>query len=154
MLENLNSVKSWVSIVGASIASLLGFRGVLFAVLFVLMIADYVTGVASAVHRGEWKSSVARSGVSHKLGMIVICAVAGVMDFVIAYILSCMPDLISLEWGGFMFPLVVVWYIVGELGSIVENAVSLGAPVPGWLLKALEAGKNAVDNTAEKENEK
>lgn len=154
MLENLNSVKSWVSLVGASIASLLGFRGVLFVVLFALMIADYVTGVASAVNRGEWKSSVARKGVSHKLGMIVICAVAGVMDFVIAYIVSCMPDFISLEWGGFMFPLVVIWYIVGELGSIVENAVALGAPVPDWLLKALEAGKTVVDNTAERESEK
>lgn len=153
MFEKLNNAKSCIALVGASISSLLGVRGVLFLVLFVLMIADYITGVLSAVNSGAWKSSVARQGVAHKLGMIVVCAVAGVMDFVITYVLAMLPDF-PIAWGCFMFPLVVVWYIVGEIGSIVENAVALGAPVPKWLLEAIEAGKTAVDKTAEKENEK
>ena len=42
-------------------------------------------------------------------------------------------------------PLVIVWYIIGELGSLAEHAVAMGANVPSWLMEMLEAGKNAVD---------
>lgn len=47
-------------------------------------------------------------------------------------------------------PLVVVWYILGELGSLVEHAVSMGAKRPAWLLRLLKAGKNAVDAAGDK----
>ena len=47
-------------------------------------------------------------------------------------------------------PLVVVWYIIGELGSLVEHAVSMGAKRPAWLLKLLKAGKKAVDAAGDK----
>ena len=39
----------------------------------------------------------------------------------------------------------LVWYCVTELGSIAENAALMGAPVPAWLLKLLEAGKKAAE---------
>ena len=42
-------------------------------------------------------------------------------------------------------PLVIVWYIIGELGSLAEHAVHMGAKVPDWLPKILAAGKSAVD---------
>ena len=45
--------------------------------------------------------------------------------------------------------MVVVWYTLTELGSIVENAVALGAPVPQWLQKTLAAAKDAVDKLGE-----
>lgn len=34
--------------------------------------------------------------------------------------------------------LVSVWYIFTELGSITENAAKMGAPVPEFLIRALE----------------
>ena len=46
-------------------------------------------------------------------------------------------------------PLVIVWYIIGELGSLAEHAVTFGAPVPSWLCNILEIGKNAVDAAGE-----
>ena len=48
-------------------------------------------------------------------------------------------------WPGLVLPLVLAWYIITELGSILENAVKMGAPVPEWLIKLLKAGKKAVD---------
>ena len=53
------------------------------------------------------------------------------------------------EYTTLLCPLVVVWYTLTELGSIVENAVSLGAPVPQWLQKMLSAAKDAVDKLGE-----
>ena len=44
-----------------------------------------------------------------------------------------------------VLPLVLGWYILTELGSILENAVKLGAHVPGWLVKLLQAGKDAME---------
>ena len=39
------------------------------------------------------------------------------------------------EYTVLLCPLVLVWYIVTELGSVVEIAGKLGAPVPGALLR-------------------
>ena len=44
--------------------------------------------------------------------------------------------------------LVLVWYILTELGSIVENAGALGAPVPAWLGRMIAALGSRVDRAA------
>ena len=45
--------------------------------------------------------------------------------------------------------MVLVWYIVTELGSMAENAAVMGAPVPKWLVKLLAVSKGAVDTAGE-----
>ena len=57
--------------------------------------------------------------------------------------------MLPFEYTTLLCPLVVVWYTLTELGSIVENAVALGAPVPQWLKKMLSAAKDAVDKLGE-----
>jgi phage-related holin len=52
---------------------------------------------------------------------------------------------------------VLVWYIITELGSILENSIKMGAVVPEWLARGLKitaealdkAGNDAVDNMPE-----
>lgn len=39
---------------------------------------------------------------------------------------------------------------IGELGSLAEHAVNMGAKVPAWLPKILAAGKSAVDAAGDK----
>ncbi|MCF0137632.1 MAG: phage holin family protein, partial [Oscillospiraceae bacterium] len=51
--------------------------------------------------------------------------------------------------GGLIAPVVVLWYIFTELGSIVENAAELGAPVPGFLRKAVASIRNAAEGKGE-----
>jgi phage-related holin len=50
----------------------------------------------------------------------------------------------------FLCPLVVVWYILTELGSIAENAAAMGAPVPEFLKKILQKTKAAADEAGDK----
>ena len=45
--------------------------------------------------------------------------------------------------------MVIIWYILGELGSLAEHAVSMGAKVPSWLPRILDISKDAVDAAAE-----
>ena len=45
----------------------------------------------------------------------------------------------------FLCPLVVGWYLLTEVGSIIENAGAMGAPLPQWLKKAVAALRDQVD---------
>ena len=49
------------------------------------------------------------------------------------------------DWAGVVLPVVLVWYIFTELGSIAENAAAMGAPVPGWLVRILAQGKEGAE---------
>lgn len=83
--------------------------------------------------------------------MIVIVIVAVVADWVIGMILGNVPGIVlPFEYTTLIGPLVVIWYIIGELGSLAEHGVSLGAKVPAWLVKLLAAGKKAVDDAGGK----
>lgn len=66
--------------------------------------------------------------------------------------LEQMPD-IGFNWPGVVFPVTMVWYILTGLGSILENAEKLGAPVPQWMVKILFASLTAVEKTKEPPNE-
>jgi toxin secretion/phage lysis holin len=111
------------------------------------MAMDYLTGTAAACHAGEWSSKTAREGLWHKGGMIVVVVVAAIADGVMAVICANIP--IGIEWPVLILPLVLAWYIITELGSILENALKMGAPVPEWLIKLLKASLNVVDNAGE-----
>ena len=44
--------------------------------------------------------------------------------------------------------MVLVWYILTELGSVLENAAAMGAPVPEFLIRILANAKDTVENAA------
>ena len=56
---------------------------------------------------------------------------------------------IGIQWPGIILPLVLAWYIITELGSILENAVKMGAKVPDWLVKLLKASANIVQSAGD-----
>ena len=83
--------------------------------------------------------------------MIVIVCVALVADWLIGTMLGNLPGVaLPIEYTVLIGPLVIVWYIIGELGSLAEHAVNMGAKVPAWLPKILAAGKSAVDAAGDK----
>ncbi len=49
------------------------------------------------------------------------------------------------EYKSAFLPLVAIWYIVTELGSIIENAARLGATVPKFLISSLKKLKDKAD---------
>ena len=68
-----------------------------------------------------------------------------------ALILANIPALeLPFRYEVFVSVLVLVWYIMTELGSIVENIGALGAPVPVWLRKAIAALESTVDGAGDK----
>ena len=78
--------------------------------------------------------------------MLLVVCVALTADWLVGSILGNLPGItLPFTYSVLIGPLVIVWYIIGELGSLAEHAVAMGANVPSWLMEMLEAGKNAVD---------
>lgn len=101
-----------------------------------------------AKSKGEWSSAVARQGCWHKIGSAVAVIVALIFDWLIAMILANIPGItLPFDYSVFLGPVVLVWYIVTELGSIVENAGALGAPIPAFLQAAIKSLNDAVDGS-------
>lgn len=147
----LVTLKAWIAATVALLTAFWGWFGWLMVVWAFLMLADWLVGSAAAAHRGEWSSAKLREGAWHKGGMIVMVCVALMADWLVGMMLAHLPGVtLPFDYTVMIGPLVVVWYIIGELGSLVEHAVSMGAKRPAWLLKLLKAGKKAVDAAGDK----
>lgn len=150
MNENMVAVKATMTAFFSTVGMFLGWRVVMLLVWVVLMALDYLSGTLAARQNGTWKSSMAREGIGHKAGMILVVIVCMIADFVIMLACENIPnDVINFHWPFVIFPLVVMWYILTEIGSIIENAMEMGAKVPAWLPKLLNATVKAMENVGE-----
>lgn len=161
MNDNFVALKATITAAFAAICSFLGWRVIMLLVWVVLMALDYLSGTLAARQNGTWKSAMAREGIGHKTGMILIVVVCMIADFVLLIACENLPyDVINFRWPMVIFPLVTMWYILTEIGSIIENAMEMGATVPAWLPKILNAtirkidsvGEAAIDDPMEKES--
>ena len=147
MKETMLAWKAALVVFFTALGELLGWKGIMMVAWVAAMAMDYISGTMAACKEGKWSSAVARQGLWHKGGMILVVAVSGMADIVMLILCDHIPGTIS--WPGLILPLVLGWYLLTELGSVLENAVRLGANVPQWLVKLLEAGAKALEKTGE-----
>lgn len=148
-MDNINTFKAAITAILAAMTALWGWFGWIIVAWIACMAIDYLTGSAAALRAGEWSSSVARDGIWHKVGSIVAVVVAAILDMVISTIISNIPNVtLPFTYSVLLGPLVVIWYILTEAGSIIENVGALGAPIPSWLSKMIETLKSNVDDAA------
>lgn len=148
MYENLDAAKAAIVATITALGAFLGWKGILVMAWVVLMAMDYLSGTFAAMKAGEWNSSRAREGAWHKGGAILVVLVAGIADMILLVICGNIPVL-DIVWPGWILPLVLAWYIITELGSILENAIKLGANPPSWLSKILLNTLHAVDSAGD-----
>ena len=152
MTEKLVLTKAAITAFFTAIAAFLGWRMILLLVWAALMALDYLSGSLAARSQGQWKSETARQGIFHKAGMVLVVTVSMIADFVILLACRNLPyDALSIHWPVVLFPMVTMWYILTETGSIIENAMAMGARVPQWLPKLLNATTAAIDSAAGQE---
>lgn len=147
MKETMLGYKAALVVAISTMGELLGWKGILMVAWVAAMAMDYLSGTMAACKEGKWSSAVARQGLWHKGGMILVVAVSGMADIVMMILCDHIP--VTISWPGLILPLVLGWYLLTELGSVLENAVRLGANVPQWLVKLLEAGVKALEKTGE-----
>ena len=115
--------------------------------LVIAMVVDYGTGMAKAWSAGELCSRTGIRGILKKVGYLVIVAVAMGADYLLRYGLDQVGVHINIEF--LIAAIVIVWLIINELISILENVAAIGAPVPEFLLKLIEKLKTVTEKQAE-----
>ena len=145
-MEHVNTFKAALAALCAALTALWGWFGWVVVAWIGCMLIDYATGSAAALRAGEWSSKSARDGIWHKLGSVMAVIVAGILDVVIGHLLGNLPGVeLPFAYTVLLCPLVVIWYILTEAGSIIENAGALGAPVPEWLKKVIASLQDKVN---------
>lgn len=115
---------SWISLV----IYLIGGFDNLFRALLVMMALDYLTGLIKGYKKKNINSKTAYKGFWKKLIVLFIVVAATQMDMILQ------------EMG--IRTLVLMFYVATEFLSIIENAASLGVPIPEKLKGALEQCKD------------
>ena len=154
----MNDHVPWIRIALAAVmgagTAIWGWFGWLVIAWAAAMALDYISGSVAAARAGEWSSDKARAGLFHKLGMILAVLVAILLDALIGLIIRATEIQLPFTYTVLISALVLAWYAFTELGSILENAVKLGAPVPSWLRKILQVGKASIDAAGQQITEK
>ena len=149
MMEAPNAatqIKAALSAVIAFGTALFGMTGWVVIIWLTAMVIDYLTGTWAAIAHGEWSSKLARQGLWHKLGAVAAICVAALSDIALGVVITQLAgDILPFEYPVIITPVVCLWYILTECGSIIENAVKLGAPVPKWLVKMIASFRNGID---------
>ena len=102
----------------------------LYKALLALIIADYITGVIVAVVKKRLSSEVGAKGIAKKILMLIVVAVANVLDVQI------------IGGGAGLRNITIIFYAANEVISLLENTGKLGLPYPPKLLDVLEQIKN------------
>ena len=149
MEENVLTAKILLTGLIAAGSAIWGWFGWLVLLWFVCMALDYATGTLAAMKRGEWSSDVAREGLWHKGGMILIVLVAALADLAISLILRSGVVVFPFDYSILLTVLVLSWYTLTELGSMLENATQLTGKAPAWLARFLKIAADTVNQAGD-----
>lgn len=144
--ETAAEIKAVIAAVIAFFTALWGWLGWAVLIWLLCILLDYLAGTFAAKKAGEWSSAIAREGLWHKLGEIFAVLVAALCDIALSVIIKGSGINIGINLEAFITPIVLLWYIITELGSIIENAGKLGAKIPKWLQKSLKQYQENINN--------
>ena len=149
--DKASEIRALIALVLSFFTALWGWLGWAIALFIVSMAADYVTGTWAARARGEWSSAAARQGLWHKLGEICALLVAALCDIAVQVVLhsAAAPLPEPFGEGHYLTLLVSIWNTFTELGSVIENAGLLGAPIPAWLKKGVALLRDRTEGKIE-----
>lgn len=147
--DKATEIKAALAAVIAFFTALWGWLGWAVLIWVFCFLLDYLSGTAAARKAGEWSSDIAREGVWHKLGEIFAVLVAALCDIALRVVLEGSGLDLGIQIGPMVTPVVLLWYIITELGSIAENAEKMGAPVPSWIKRSLKQYRDKIDRDHE-----
>lgn len=127
----------------AVFAVYMGALAVPIIILMVMMILDYLSGMAAAWSQNNLSSKIGAKGIIKKVGYMALIVVAMGVDYLIYSGIA----VTGLEVGYNMWfgLLVAVWLIINEMISILENLGELGVPIPDFLTKIIKRLKSTTE---------
>lgn len=126
-MDKLTQMIDWAAMTaGVLLGFLYGDITPLMYSLIAMVALDCITGLAAAAMRREVSSAKCFAGLMRKFLILVLVAVAHVIDM---YVTNTFPVLQSA---------VMLFFIAHEALSIAENSAALGLPIPKKLIDVLE----------------
>lgn len=137
------------------VADVMGWFSWLVVIYSMTMVVDYITGTAVAIRQGNWNSKIARIGIWKKVGSLVAVMVSICLDFLVYLVTEYIAVLaLPFDYKMFLSPIVLAWYIIIELGSIIENAGAMGAPIPLFLKRWISSLNESIEQTGDMSDRK
>lgn len=144
--ERAKEIKAAIVAVIAFMTALWGWLGWAVVIWMACILLDYLAGSLAARKEHNWSSEIAREGLWHKLGEIFAVLVAALCDIALEVVAEGAGIAIPFDIGPVLTPIVLMWYTLTEVGSIIENCGKLGAPVPSWFKQKVDQMVQDIDN--------
>lgn len=144
MQEKLMEIKGVFVTLTAALFIYLEAISIPVLILILLMICDYITGMADAYINHTLSSRIGIKGIIKKLCYLLAVVASMGIDWVISSVH------ISFENSYTVAMLVTIWLIINEIVSILENLKKIGIPLPGWLDGIIDRLKISTDEHIKK----
>lgn len=118
-------INNIASVLLTTIIYLLGGMDIALKSLIIIMMIDYITGVASAIYNKKLSSKIGFKGIIKKFSYLCVVALSVVID-----------NLISQD--GVIRTLVIYFFVANDGLSIIENMVEMDIKLPKKLVDSLE----------------
>lgn len=129
MKITLNNI---MSVILTTFIYLLGGVDVALQCLLVMIILDYISGIASAIYNKNLDSKIGLKGILKKFMYLVIVCVSVIIDKIVGNT-------------GVVRTLVIYFFVANDGLSIIENMGKMGIPLPKKLIDTLNQLKNKGD---------
>lgn len=121
------------------------------ALLLIMMIVDYISGMSKAYINGEWSSKVGFRGIVKKVGYMGVVIVAATMDWVIYSGLNGVG--VDIKMSYYLGLIVVIWLLINECISVLENLGEIGVPLPAFLIKGIKKLQKGIEEKGGKDDD-
>lgn len=113
------------SVILTTIVYLLGGIDIALQSLLIVIVIDYLTGIASAIYNKELSSKIGFKGIIKKFSYLLVVALSVVIDNLLGQ-------------SGLIRSLVIYFFVANDGLSIIENMAEMKVKLPQKLIDALE----------------
>ena len=113
------------SVIATTFIYLMGGIDIALQSLIIVIVIDYLTGIASAVYNKELSSKTGLKGILKKFSYLLVVALSVVVDNLLGQ-------------SGLIRTLVIYFFVANDGLSIVENMAEMNIKLPNKLIDALE----------------
>lgn len=118
-------INNIASVLLTTIIYLLGGFDIAIQSLLIVMVVDYLTGIASAMYNKELSSKIGFKGILKKFSYLCVVALSVVIDNLT-------------DQSGLIRTLVIYFFVANDGLSIIENMAEMGVKLPQKLIDSLE----------------
>ena len=128
----MHYVRICINFIGAIFIYLMGGFDIAIQSLLIVILADYITGVASAIYNKKLSSKIGLKGILKKFSYLCVVALSVVIDKLLGQ-------------ANVFRSLIIYFFIANDGLSIVENMAEMNCKLPKKLIDTLEQLKNKED---------